>query len=548
MAHIFESKYGPAAVPDTVDIHNIVFSQDKRNSNATALIDAVSGKTTSFKALLASIDALAAALYGTLEFKKWNVVGLFSPNHVQFPVVVHAVLKAGGTISPANPTYNENELAFQLKDSGARFLFVHPLFLNTALAAARKVGISEDKIILLDDSTASYPGPTRRSVNQISTSNKKPLPQIKFTRQEITEKPAYLCYSSGTTGLSKGVETTQYNVIANVIQFDAFQKKAREVFSGDVWTGVLPFFHIYGLTLALHVAFHQSCSVVVFPKFDLPLFLSSLAKYQVTAAHIVPPIAVALAKHPIVDQFKFPKLRGLMSGAAPLGAEVVDGVFQRLKVPLFQGYGMTETSPITHMLPSSLALKFPGSIGHLIPSVEARLVNPETGKDAPAGAEGELWVRGPNIMKGYHNNAKATAETIDSEKWLHTGDIAKVNDQGVFFIVDRLKELIKYKGFQVAPAELEAYLIEHPQIADAAVIGRADESGGEVPRAFVVLQANSSLTESEIIAFIDKKVAPHKRLRGGVEFVNEIPKAASGKILRRILRVQDAANLKKAKL
>ncbi|KAJ3023144.1 UNVERIFIED_CONTAM: putative fatty-acid--CoA ligase FadD10 [Siphonaria sp. JEL0065] len=543
---IYESKYGPAAIPDGIDVHNIVFSSDKKNSNATALIDAVSGAKVTYKELLGSIDALAAALYGSLEFKKWNVVGIFSPNHMQFPTVVHAVLKAGGTVSPVNPTYNDRELAYQLKDSGARFLFAHPSFLTTALAAARHVGIPEDRIILFDDPSVTYPGPTRRTINQISKDNKKPLPTVKFTRPEITEKPAYLCYSSGTTGLSKGVETTQSNVIANILQYDAYHKKAREVFSGDVWTAVLPMFHIYGLTLSLHVAFHQSCSVVVFPKFDLPLFLSSLQKYNVTGAHIVPPIALALAKHPMVDKFKFPKLRGLMSGAAPLAPEIVEEVWKRLKIPLYSGYGMTETSPITHMLPSALATKFPGSIGHLVPSVEARLVNPDTGADIPIDGEGELWVRGPNIMKGYHNNAKSTTETIDKDGWLHTGDIAKVNEQGLFYIVDRLKELIKYKGFQVAPAELEAYLLEHPQVADSAVIGRADEAGGEVPRAFIVLQPNSKVTEQEIIEFIDKKVAPHKRLRGGVEFVKEIPKAASGKILRRILRNQDAVNVKKA--
>ncbi|KAJ3076858.1 hypothetical protein HDU98_011719 [Podochytrium sp. JEL0797] len=529
-----------------VDVHNVIFSADKKHSDATALIDAVTGEKVSYKALLQSIDSLVAALYGSLKFKKWDVVAVFSPNHLQFPVVAHAVLKAGGTVSPANPTYNINELAFQLKDSGAKYVFAHPAFLDTTLAAAKIAGIPEHRIVLFNDANVTYPGPTRRTVNQICAHNILPAPVVTFTREEITRRPAYLCYSSGTTGLPKGVETTQFNVIANVLQMNFYQSKTREVSAGDVWTGVLPFFHIYGLVISLHMAFHQSCAIVVFPKFDLELYLTSLAKYQVTTSHIVPPIALALAKHPMVSNYTFPKLRGFMSGAAPLAADLVVAVNERLKVPVNQGYGLTETSPVTNLMPRSLALKNPKSIGPLFPNIQARLVDPETGTDAPLGSEGELWIRGPNVMKGYHHNAKATADSIDKDGFFHTGDIAKVDENGLFYIVDRLKELIKYKGFQVAPAELEAYMLEHAAVADVAVIGRADEAGGEVPRAFVVLKPNVKCTEAELVAFIDAKVAPHKKLRGGVELVAEIPKAASGKILRRVLRVQDAENVKRA--
>ncbi|ORY38884.1 acetyl-CoA synthetase-like protein [Rhizoclosmatium globosum] len=545
---IYQSKFGAAAIPETLDVHSVVFSKDKYNSSSTALIDAVSGTRVSFKQLLQSIDALSAALYASLAFKKWNVVAIFSPNHIQYPTIVHAVLKAGGTVSPANPSYSVNELAFQLKDSGAKYLFVHPAVLETALAAAQKVGIAEKNIILLDEPSVVVPGPSRRTINQISAANKVPAPVVKLTREEIMQRPAYMCYSSGTTGLPKGVETTQYNVIANTWQYDAYQKKSREVMAGDVWTGVLPFFHIYGMVVSCHIGFHQSCAVVVFPKFDLTNWVNSLVKYNVSGAHIAPPIALAMAKHPMLDDYKFPKLRWMMSGAAPLAPEIIHAVHKRLGVVVNVGYGLTETSPVTHLLPASLALKYPNSIGLMIPNIEARIVNPDTGKDVEQGQEGELWVRGPNVMKGYHNNAKATADCIDKDRFFHTGDIVKVDENGMFYIVDRLKELIKCKGFQVPPAELEAYLLEHPAIADAAVIGRSDEACGEVPRAFVVLKPNVKCTDTEIIEFIDAKVAPHKKLRGGVEFVAEIPKSASGKILRRILRTQDAANLKKAKL
>ncbi|KAJ3076859.1 hypothetical protein HDU98_011720 [Podochytrium sp. JEL0797] len=545
MVHIYESKWGSAPIPDTVDVHSVLFA-DKRNSNATALIDAVTGTKVSYRSMLQSIDSLVAALYGSLKFKKWDVVALFSPNHMQYPVVVHAIIKAGGTVSPANPNYNINELAFQLRDSGAKYIFAHPAFLNTTLAAAKIAGIPEHRIVLFDDANVSYSGPTRRSVEQICRDNAVAAPAITFTRDEIKKKPAYLCYSSGTTGLPKGVETTQYNVIANALQFNYYNTKTREVSASDVWTGVLPFFHIYGLTVSLHFSFMQGCSVVVFPKFDIELYVQSLALHQVCVSHIVPPIALALARHPAVGKYKYPKLRAFVSAAAPLPAEIAIEVRDRLGVVVLQGYGLTETSPITHYIPMDAALKHPTSIGPLFPNLQARLVDPETGVDVTPGSPGELWIRGPNVMKGYHNNAKATAESIDKDGFFHTGDIAKVDENGLFYIVDRLKELIKYKGFQVAPAELEAYLMEHPAVADVAVIGRVDEAGGEIPRAFVVLKVNVKCTEAELVAFIDAKVAHHKKLRGGVEFVTEIPKAASGKILRRVLRVQDAANVKRA--
>ncbi|KAJ3113929.1 hypothetical protein HK100_001844 [Physocladia obscura] len=547
---IYDSKYSAAAIPENLDVHTVVFGRELRASNKTALVDALTGTRVSYRQMLADIDALVDALYGTLRFKKWDVVAVLSPNHMQYPIVVHAIIKAGGTVSPANPTYNHSEFAFQLEDSGAKFIFVHPAVLSVALAAAKQVGIPESRIILFNDSSVSYPGPARRTISQISSENTKAAPTVTFSRKDVMTKPAYLCYSSGTTGLPKGVETTHYNIISNVLQFEAYQKNRREVYSGDVFTGHLR--DDFGTSL-------------VFPKYELELFLKSLQKYQVTVSHIVPPILLQIAKSPIVNQYKFPKLRAFMSGAAPLAPELCHAIYDKLGVFVHQGFGLTETSPITHMLPQSLCLKFPSSIGHLIPNVQARLVSPETGLDVAPTKEGELWIRGPNVMKGYHNNPKATAESIDQDGWFHTGDIAIVDENGLFYIVDRLKELIKYKGFQVAPAELEAYLLEHPAIADVAVIGRADEVGGEIPRAFVVLkvwcvlsmilpklklqqrQPNVKCTEGEIIQFIDAKVSPHKKLRGGVEFVNEIPKSASGKILRRILREKDAETVKKLK-
>ncbi|KAJ3194448.1 hypothetical protein HK101_002663 [Irineochytrium annulatum] len=295
---------------------------------------------------------------------------------------------------------------------------------------------------------------------------------------------------------------------------------------------------MYGLNLSLHTAPAVCITVVVVSKFELEPFLKTLSKYRVTMAHIVPPIVVALAKHPIVDSYDLKSLKYLFSGAAPLGVELSEEVSKRLDVVVLQGYGMTELSP-TATLTTSKRNKY-GSAGFLLPNMQARLVNPVTGRDVGVGAEGELWLKGPNVMLGYHGNKKATAETIVKGGWLRTGDVAVVDKEGFYYIVDRIKELIKYKGLQVAPAELESYLLAHPSLADAAVIPTPDERAGELPRAYVVLKPGQKATEKEIQDFIQKKVSNHKWLRGGVAFIDAIPKSPSGKILRRVLRDMDA--------
>ncbi|KAI8614652.1 hypothetical protein BC830DRAFT_1126438 [Chytriomyces sp. MP71] len=531
------SKYGNVGIPSTVDVYSTVFSKERRESSAIAVVDSVTGVSTTYRELNNRIEALSDALYNRLGFQKWDVIAVLSGNHVQSPVVAFGAMRAGATLSPINPTYTVDEVSFQLQDSKAKFLFVHPKFLEVAKAAATKAGIPLSKIMLLNepgldffvefktvDALVANPGPKR-----VSTS---------FTAKEIAEHPAYLCYSSGTTGLPKGVETTQRNVIANVLQYEKSHAATGDDREGDVWAGVLPFFHIYGLTLCLHVAFHRGYTLVVFPKFDLPHFLGSLGKYNVTTAHIVPPIALALANHPIVDKFPLPSLRYTMSGAAPLPSDLVGKIHERLGVLTTQGYGLTETSPVALLKPLRYVLDHPDAAGELYPGMEARVVDPDSGANVPLHAPGELWLRGPNIMKGYHNNASATAESIDAEGWFRTGDVAVVDEHGLFRIVDRLKELIKYKGFQVAPAELEEILLEHDDVADCAVIGVPDETAGEIPRAFVVLKPEATVAENEIAEFVNGQVAPHKKLRGGLKFVESIPKSASGKILRRLLRGQ----------
>jgi acyl-CoA synthetase (AMP-forming)/AMP-acid ligase II len=341
-----------------------------------------------------------------------------------------------------------------------------------------------------------------------------------------------LPYSSGTTGLPKGVMLTHRNLVAQLRQIDSIE-------DGDLpaFLGVLPFFHIYGLVIIMMHGLMRGAAIVTLLKFEFEPFLKILQGWPITSAHVVPPIVVALGKHPAVDNYKFPHLKYLFSGAAPLGPELTDAVEKRLNVKVRQGYGMTEASPATHY--TVAGSERCGCVGLLLPNTECRIIDPVSGADAPTGERGEVWVRGPQVMKGYLNNPEATASTVDADGWLHTGDIGVVDDAGYLTVVDRLKELIKVKGFQVAPAELESLLLKHPLIADVAVIPIDDEDSGEVPKAIVV--AKAPLTADEVIQFLLPQVAHYKRIRQ-VAFVEAIPKSPSGKILRRILVERERAN------
>jgi 4-coumarate--CoA ligase len=338
-----------------------------------------------------------------------------------------------------------------------------------------------------------------------------------------------LPYSSGTAGLPKGVMLTHANLVNNIEQCTSSVVSQ----ASDVVLAVLPFFHIYGMQVLMNHQLHFGARLVTMPRFDLAQALEIIERYQVTHFFAVPPIVLALAKHPVVADYDLSSLRHVMSGAAPLGAEVAAEASARIGCEVVQGYGMTELSPISHATPPGNFK--PGSVGLTVANTEARIVDPDSGEDLPVDAEGELWIRGPQVMKGYLNNPAATAETIDQSGWLHTGDIARIDDDGHVYIVDRLKELIKVKGFQVAPAELEALLLDHPEITDAAVVGRPDVESGEVPLAFVIAAPNSSLDEQAVKTYVADHLATYKHI-GEVRFADAIPKSASGKILRRELR------------
>ncbi len=486
--------------------------------------------------MVARIGAFAGAL-AERGVGVGDVVGLLAPNSSAFAIAFHGILRAGATATTINALFTGKDVTKQLADSRATMLVTVAPLLPQAAEGAAAVGLPDDRVVVLDGPGADADGHP----------NAADLLGPGSTPPEATFDPAthlaVLPYSSGTTGNPKGVMLTHRNLVANVAQIRPIQGMTAD----DRILAVLPFFHIYGMTVLLNAALHARATLVIMPSFDLTGFLANIAEHKCTYAFIAPPVAVALAKHPLIDEYDLSSLQGIMSGAAPLDADLGYAVAERLGCAVVQGYGMSELSPVSHVTPFDGGVGFVGTVaplassGWTVPNSESRITDPETGAaiDIPASgvsATGELWFRGPNVMAGYLNNDKATRETIDEDGWLHTGDLAQVDAQGCVYIVDRLKELIKYKGYQVPPAELEAVLLSHDAIADAAVIGVVDtQSGEEVPKAFVVRQPGASLTEAEVMEFVAGQVAPYKKVRK-VEFIEAIPKSASGKILRKDLR------------
>lgn len=527
---IFNSPFADVAIPE-VAITPFVLQKAKRLGDKPALIEGLSGRVLTYAKLAESIERVAAGLHAR-GFKQGDVFGILSPNVPEYAIAFHAVASLGGISCPVNPMYTEQEIAHQLKDSGARFLVTVPSCLEKANEAVA-LGTNIEEVFVFVDEGSDEPlaggGATPFSTLMESDGQ---APDVSINpREDLVALP----YSSGTTGLAKGVMLTHHNLVANMCQMQGLSYFTED----DTLVAVLPLFHIYGLVVILNLGLLEGATIVLMPRFELEPFLQILQDHEVTLAHLVPPIVLALSKHPVVDNYKLPKLRTIFCGAAPLDENLTRACMERLSCTIRQGYGMTETSPVTHSSPADAAeVKF-GSVGVPAPNTECKIVNLETGEAVGRNQEGELCVRGPQVMKGYLNRPEATAHTIDADNWLHTGDIGYADDDGHFFIVDRAKELIKYKGFQVPPAELEALLLTHPQVADCAVIPCPDDEAGEVPKGYIVLKAatdsgDAPVTAAELMAFVAERVAPHKKIRS-IEFIDKIPKSASGKILRRVL-------------
>ncbi|WP_127355637.1 4-coumarate--CoA ligase family protein [Actinacidiphila soli] len=519
----FRSDYPDVPALD-LPIHDAVLGRAAEFGDRPALIDGLDGTTVTYAQLDAFTRRIAAAL-SEGGLRKGDVLALHSPNTVAYPAVFYGATRAGAAVTTVHPLATAEEFAKQLRDSRAAWIVtVSPLLATAREAAELAGGVRE---IIVCDTAEGH-----RSVLGMLGST-APEPDIAI---DPAEDLAALPYSSGTTGIPKGVMLTHRNISTNLAQLEPVLPMR----PGHRILAVLPFFHIYGLTALMNAPLRHGATVIVLPRFDLEQFLSAIETHRVQGLYVAPPIVLALAKHPAVAAHDLTSLEYVLSAAAPLDAELAQACSKRLGLPpILQAYGMTELSPGTHVVPLDARNPPPGAVGRLIPSTEMRIVP----LDGTAPGTGEILIRGPQVMKGYLGRPEDTDAMIDEDGWVHTGDVGRVDAGGWLYVVDRVKELIKYKGYQVAPAELEAVLLTDPRIADAAVIGVPDEDGNEIPKAYVVPQPRPGsplgpLTPDEVMAYVAGQVAPYKKVRR-VEFTDAIPRAASGKILRRELREKE---------
>ena len=521
--HIIRSRFPDVEIP-RVSITELVLGKAAERGDKPAIIEGATGRTISYAELDALVKRAAAglAVYG---LKKGDVLGIFSPNVPEFAVLFHAAASLGGVVTTANPLYTPRELAQQLNDCHASFLMTCAPLMDTVREAARQVPSLREIFVLGDAVEGTTP------FGSLLTHGDQPPAVAIDPDNDLVALP----YSSGTTGLPKGVMLTHANLVAEMSTVAGRSDVAFPT-EHDTLIAFLPYFHIYGIVMFLSYGLWRGAMIVNMMRFDLEQYLELIQRYRASYLHLVPPVVIALAKHPIVDKYDVSSAKWALSAAAPLGGPAAEAFTRRLGTRLFQAYGMTEVSGATHLGSTDPDKIKPTSGGSLVPNSECVVVDPATGEAVTRGQQGEIWVRGPLIMRGYLGNPDATAATIDSDGWLHTGDVGYVDDDGDVFIVDRVKELIKYKGLQVAPAELEGILLAHPAVADAAVIPSQDEEAGEVPMAFIVEKAPTSA--DELMAFVAERVAPHKKIRK-LQFIDAIPKSASGKILRRVLIEQE---------
>ncbi|KIK11934.1 hypothetical protein PISMIDRAFT_19122 [Pisolithus microcarpus 441] len=566
-------------------------------ASSPAFIDAATGVTISRGQLRSLTLQLAHSLIRLPEPLQQRGNGatttrptvlVFSPNSIVWPIMLLGASAAGYTATLANSGYNPEELKHQYIDAGAHLIFVHPSLLDTVKKMLTSIGCSDMHARVIVATSGWLTGVPDNVTPDMSgfirlenlLGRGQLTSEVKFGG-ERSEETAYLCYSSGTTGTPKGVQTTHYNITSTIDMARPLWPNTRPCLAPsvaeaagpeqpDVALGPLPYFHIYGMVKLILLPIALCTPSVVISGFVPETFLKAVEKYRATSLVLVPPILIVFARLDAINKYDLSSVRTIISAAAPLNRNlvfavkarferagfnvaVVQGMSQRIHIrgPLETrlispswdvGYGLTETSPTVFILPNKYAYRHAGSVGVAIPNLEVRLAREDSGEvltDIEGG--GELWVRGPNVMKGYLNNPSATAAAITDDGWFKTGDIAVCNADGFFTIVDRRKELIKYKGFQVPPAELESLLLQHPDVADAAVIGVPSKEATELPRAYVVPARTIKKEETATFAlgiqeWVARKVAPHKKLRGGVVLVQQIPKSASGKILRRELR------------
>lgn len=577
MSEIVASEPAPF-IPDDLTVPQFFFDSDHplraiRPHGVPFFVDDATGRAVDSREARKRVDGLANGLSRRWDVREDEVVCLYSPNHMDYAVAFWALHRLGAISTNSNPAYTVDELTHQLRLTKATTMIVHTQFLKNATEACKEVGLPLERIVIIDRATFDAPHTTVEQLIQDGLTHNANFVERKLGAGEGKTKIAFLCLSSGTTGPPKAVAIPHHSVIANTLQIRAHnyavETKANipegewRFRPGDIITGVLPFFHIFGLILNIHVMLYSGMAVVIIPKFGWPSFLECVRRHKISHLLVVPPMVVLLCKHPATKEYEaeLKNIRFCFSGAAPLSPELASQLEKVLpNASLGQGYGMTETSTAVSMTPALEKVGKAGSAGVAVPGVRFRVVK-EDGTLAKLGERGELVVKSPSNALRYWENPKATAETFLEDGWVRTGDEVEYDTEGNIYIVDRLKELIKVRGFQVAPAELEGHLLSHPDVADVCVIPVPDEFSGELPLAYIVLhppaavRAAASATEAESIkADLSKYVSDvkvqYKWLKGGVEFIDAIPKNPSGKLLRRVLREKarvDRAASEKAK-
>ncbi|XP_077237793.1 4-coumarate--CoA ligase 2-like [Tasmannia lanceolata] len=530
---IFTSKLPDIPISNHLPLHTYCFENISEFSDRPCLISGSNGRTYTYAETHLICQKVATGL-SNLGIKKGDVIMLLDQNSPEFVFSFMGASMIGAVTTSANPFYTPSEIFKQFSSSGAKIIITQSQYVDKLRDAGENFPkIGEDfTVITIDD-----PPENCLHYSVISDADERELPSVSID----SDSPVALPFSSGTTGLPKGVILTHKSLITSVAQQVDGENPNLHLKSDDIVLCVLPLFHIFSLNSVLLCSLRVGAGVLLMQKFDIGVLLELIQRHRVSVAMVVPPLVLALAKNPMVESFDLSSIRIVLSGAAPLGKELEDALRRRVPQANFgQGYGMTEAGPVLSMCLGFAKQPFPtksGGCGTVVRNAELKVVDPETGLSLPHNQQGEICIRGQQIMKGYLNDPDATSSTIDVEGWLHTGDIGYVDDDEEIFIVDRMKELIKFKGFQVPPAELEALLISHPSIADAAVVPQKDEGAGEVPVAFVVRSKGFELTEEAVREFIAKQVVFYKRLHK-VYFIHAIPKSPSGKILRKDLRAK----------
>ncbi|CAN6450175.1 unnamed protein product [Victoria cruziana] len=528
---IFRSKLQDIDIPNHLPLHAYCFQNLAAVRDRACIIDGITGDVYTYGDVELKARRVAAGL-AKLGVRQRDVIMILLPNSPEFAFVFLGASYRGATTTTANPFYTGEEIARQARASGARLVVTQSVHAEKLRELQEKDGVT---VVCVDEGCPEG----CLHVSCLTEADEREMPEVEVLPEDVVALP----YSSGTMGLPKGVMLTHRGLVTSVAQHVDGENPNMHLREEDVVLCVLPMFHIYALTSVLLGGIRSGAAVLVMKKFEVGKLMELVQRHRVTVAPIVPPIVLALVRNPDVDRYDLSSIRRVCSGAAPMGKKLEDALRARIpNAALGQGYGMTEAGALSMCLafakePSKVKS---GSCGTVIRNAEMKIVDPETGASLPHNQPGEICIRGAQIMKGYLNDPEATARTIDKDGWLHTGDIGYVDDDEELFIVDRLKELIKYKGFQVAPAELEALLLTHPAVADAAVVPMVDELAGEVPVAFVVKTNGSDVAEDDIKAFVAKQVVFYKKIHK-VFFLQTIPKAPSGKILRKDLKSKLAA-------